>query len=1543
MARARLLLLALLAILAAPVASQDDAYFSLSTNRTFAPGEKPAVNLWASNVEALEFRVYRVNDPVLFFQKLEDVHRFGEHVHRPVRELTLLERFHSFKREWRNWGRDLFRMQFSPEYRARIREWLTERPPQPQGPKVTTYAQVPVLNQKQLVAVWQQKLPQVERWESQTIPIEVTDKGLYLVEAVHGQLRAYTVVLITGMAVISKGAPGHILSYAVDRKTGAPLEGASVLVWSGDKEVSNQTTDAQGLVETRLKDLRPEDATVLARHGDDFAVDSLYAWYLNSDPERHLIGYLYTDRPVYRPGHTVYWKGILRTQAGASYALPERREVQVEVQDSEGKTVIRQTATVSPLGTVSGEFRLSATAALGYYSLEVRIGENDVRGGFNVEEYKKPEYEVRVIPAAPRVLQGQAIRATLQARYYFGEPVATAKVTYVVHRTRYWYPLYYDEEEAEYESAEGEDDYYGGEQIIEETGQLDAEGRLAVSIPTRVNDGQYDERYRIEARVTDQANREIAGFSSVLATYGSFLVNIQPSQYVYDPGARGSFTIEARDYDGNPVQTRVRAQLFRWDWNRPEEERSRNPLATVEATTDASGSAKVQLPVGSGGSMIIRATARTPEGREVQDRAWIWVTGRGNWWYGAKQERLQIVPDKKSYQPGEIAKFLIVTGTPDAHLLVTAEGQGIYSRQVVAANGPTVTVEVPIRAEYAPNFFLSAVFVRENQLYQGSKSVKVPATERQLTLQVETSKAEYKPGESGLVSLTARDSAGKPVAGEFSLGVVDEAIYAIRPEQAPDIFNFFYGKVYNRVNTDTSLSYYFYGYAGKRQMQLTRVRRPTALAQLKPERLVEPKVRKAFPDTILWLADLQTDSSGRGQTRVTFPDSLTTWRITTRGVTRDTRVGSAVQRALVRKNLILRLAVPRFFTQGDEVRVSAIVHNYLQKEKTARISLAVEGLEIIEGGTQDVTIPSRGEAKVDFRVRAPSGQAPIARDAKLLAKALTDEESDALELTLPVIPFGVKLSEARSGSVAQSSGEAQTELRFPRQIVPSSKTLEVRVAPSVAGAIFSALEFLTSYPYGCVEQTMSSFLPNIVVAQALKELGVKSQIDPVELEKKIRKGQERLYDFQHEDGGWGWWQTDESHPFMTAYVVAGLVQARAAGYDVKEGVLERGAGWLREALKKEKLEPDVRAYIAYALALTGNKDRSVLDSVWDQRNKMSPYGLALAGLALEATGDARAAQVAEQLERQAKSDDAEAYWEATRDTLLDFPGDASPEATAHALKLLARQRPQSPLLPKAALWLVNHRDQGYYWYSTKQTAMVIYGLIDYLKLRGELKPNYSIKVWVNDKEVLSKRFSEADVLATDPPVVQLTAEQLGDSARVRISKSGPGVLYWSARIEYYSTQEKLERMGRVSLNLLRDYYRLTPERVGDRIVYNLQPLEGPLQPGDVLAVRLTLSGGAWRYLMVEDPIPAGTEFIERDDLYELKQKPSWWTYWYTRREFHDDHAALFETYFPGGQTQYVYLLKVVNPGRFRVSPARAQPMYQPQYLTTSESKTVEVK
>jgi uncharacterized protein YfaS (alpha-2-macroglobulin family) len=96
-------------------------------------------------------------------------------------------------------------------------------------------------------------------------------------------------------------------------------------------------------------------------------------------------------------------------------------------------------------------------------------------------------------------------------------------------------------------------------------------------------------------------------------------------------------------------------------------------------------------------------------------------------------------------------------------------------------------------------------------------------------------------------------------------------------------------------------------------------------------------------------------------------------------------------------------------------------------------------------------------------------------------------------------------------------------------------------------------------------------------------------------------------------------------------------------------------------------------------------------------------------------------------------------------------------------------------------------------------------------------------------------------------------------------------------------------------------------------------------------------------MMVEDPIPAGTEFITRDNLYDLKEKPTWWQWYCTRREFHDDRATFFQTYFGRGSQEFVYLLKVVNPGMVRVSPAKVEPMYQPQFFATSDPLTLEVK
>ncbi len=1556
--RSILVILLLCQFLVSPGFAQEDSdsesWFSLTSQKTFLTGEKPEIAVNAHNVKQLEFRVYRVNDPVKFFGQMQELHNFGGAAPAlPKQAHSWLEKFHAWKH--RIWAmiRDFVRAQFSPDSRHEIRLWqMGADQPKANGPKVETYAQVPVLNQQQVVSVWKWTVPAHERWESVSLTVPVTDRGVYLVEATDGKLRAYTIVVITDIAIITKAGQGRLMSYVVDRRTGDPVANIPVKVWIDQKEAASQPTNPQGLVDTPIHATKPENVAVLAVSATQFAINAPGGWNLGDDPNRNLKGYTYTDRPVYRPGDTVHFKTIVRSQTASGYSVPQGQDIRLELRDPQTYDVIwTQTVTLSQLGTATWNFPIPADAHLGAYYLNMQMGEKYIDGtNFSVEDYKKPEYAVKVTPQTPRVLQGQPIKATIDARYYFGEPVANAKVKWVVHTSTYW-PMgrSEDDDQADTGGGEGGDDSadsgdngdegddYGGDQEEEKSGTLDADGKLQIVVPTRVDSKKQDLVYRIEARVTDAGNREIAGHGFALATYGSFFLTADPNSYVYSKGDTATINVTAQDYDKKPIQTAFRVEMNRWNWRTG----AGQSVITSQGQTDASGKAQVKVAIPDSGEYRVRVVATTPEKRDVESTAYLWAPGVSPWWNGTTQERIQIVADKKVYQPGDTAHVLIVTGKEPTSVLVTAEGSGLYSGQVYKSNGGSIAVDVPIKPEYAPNFYVAAAFIRDNKMYEGSKSLSVPPTAHQLNVQLLPSKPQYQPGEAASYTIKASDVSGKPMVADFSLGVVDEAIYAIKPDTTGSILNAFYGKVYSQVSTESSLTYYFNGQAGKRKMQLANVRPSKAMAQMKPERLVQPKIRKAFPDTAYWVADVRTGSNGQATVKFDYPDAITSWRATTRGVTENTMVGSAVTNTIVRKNIMVRLVVPRFFRRGDEITLSTIVQNYLPTDKTAQVSMTFEGLQVLDGAQQNINVPTRGLVKVDYRVKVLDVDS-----AKVLGKALTDVESDAMELTLPVVPFGVKLAISNSGSIAGAgTSDTSQSVVFPAGAEAGTRKLTISVMPSIAGSVFAALDYLTSYPYGCTEQTMSSFLPDVLVADALQKLGVKSNIDPTTLHKQVQAGLDRLYTYQHDDGGWGWWQTDDSHPFMTAYVLAGLSQAKAAGFDVKQDAIDKGRAWLLpEFNKSTKVRTDLRAYMAYALVLSGtDSNQAVVDSVWTQRSTLTAYGQAVLGLAMLQINDARAKELTTQLEGNAKQDDSQAWWPSENNYLMDYYGNTTPESTAYALKLINHTDASSPLIPKAAVYLVSHRSQGYFWDSTEQTAMVIYGLTDYLQRTQELKPNYSVDVQVNGKSVATKKFTPADAMAPATTVTLNEAQLSQTGNQVRIVKTGDGRLYWSTRGDYYSNEAKVVNSGSFKLSTARQYYKLSSMQKDGKIVYHLDPLSGPVQVGDTLAVRITVGGNEWKYLMIEDPIPSGTESIARDDLYELDDQPTWWARWYSDRELRDDRTTFFNMYFPQGQHEYVYLLKVVNPGIFRVSPTSVLPMYQPEYLSTSESLTVTVK
>ncbi|HEX5833752.1 MAG TPA: hypothetical protein VFY34_07860, partial [Pyrinomonadaceae bacterium] len=518
---------------------------------------------------------------------------------------------------------------------------------------------------------------------------------------------------------------------------------------------------------------------------------------------------------------------------------------------------------------------------------------------------------------------------------------------------------------------------------------------------------------------------------------------------------------------------------------------------------------------------------------------------------------------------------------------------------------------------------------------------------------------------------------------------------------------------------------------------------------------------------------------------------------------------------------------------------------------------------------------------------------------------------------------------------SQPDVDQTLNLDVPGPAHTQARALRIEVSPSIAGALFGALDYLTSYPYGCTEQTMSSFLPNIVVAQTLKDIPTAKIRASNDLDNKVRKGLDRLYAYQHGDGGWGWWKDDKSDPFMTAYVVDGLRMASRAGYPVDDWRHAQGRQKLKSLLDAGKndngnpIDDETRAYMIYAFTESGDGDAQFLDELYGKRNDLGAYGRALLALALQERKDGRAQEVAKLIESSARQNEFEAHWQTAR--VNDYGRDVylDAEATSLSLKALSQINPGSSLLPKAARWLVQNRRNGYYWLSTKETAFAIYGLSDYLKVSQELSPDYTFEVYLNGIKVAGQHVGAGAATNAETVTVWKKGGEIGPSNQIRIVKHGKGALYVSTALEYFTTDDNVTAQSAGGLKIAREYLRLrVSEDENGKASWKVEPLSGELRSGDMIVVRLRLTGPRAQYLMIEDPIPAGAEQVARMSGIYLNYSLANWCDWYSNREFRDNRTAIFMNYFDGDATLQ-YAMRVEVPGEFKIAPARAELMYQP--------------
>ncbi|MGE5594200.1 MAG: VanW family protein [Betaproteobacteria bacterium] len=1353
------------------------------------------------------------------------------------------------------------------------------------------------------------------------VPVPVSGIGGYVVKARDNQGReTATWILVTDLGLVTKQAQGELLVYAHSFTKDAPVGGVNVSVFSEGKRVGGGTTGQDGLWVLNAPGL-PKGIAVVGTAGDSFAqVTSSYYW-----EDSRYKAYIYTDRPIYRPGQRVYFKGILREDTGDGYEVLSGEPVRVEVRDARDACVYKTEVTTNGFGSFAGELVLGDEPALGTYRVFATVRGSTHSGAFKVAEYRKPEYQVQVETMKAMYVAGDEITVTLKATYYFGAPVPGAKVTYAAYsQPRYF--SYYTYEDLGYYPTDDEGFGYYGELVASGEAVTDANGHAAFTITTQRSD--VTRSVFIETVVTDESRREVAGRATVTVARGLFEVGVQPQAYVVEPGEPVMVGVKAETIDGKPFATRLEWQAMRETWEDSKAKRWKE--ACGELVTGPDGKGSFEFAPCEEGAYVVEVAGTDERGNRIASEAHLWVTGGASRWASYGGTEIEVVTDKDVYEVGDTAKVLVNTTFDDAWAIVAVEGRGISWHKVVHITGRTMLFGVPITREHMPNAFFTVTLVYGKRLFTREKAIYVSTKDKYLNVTIIPNKESYAPGERATYVVKTTDAAGRPVQSEVSLGVVDASIYALQPEIAPDMKKAFYGSIWNRVVTNYSFPEWYYGGADK---------------EAGPG-----DVRKEFRDTAFWNPTIVTDRNGTGKIEFTMPDNLTTWRATARAQTLKTQVGSATRDVVTTKDLIVRLATPRFFRLGDRTVVTTVVHNYTGREVVARVSLEAQGVTLKGADQRVVELAPMGQASIDWEVECGK-----VGPARFVASARVDggRARDALEVSVPVLPFGVRHELHEAGEVSAAAterGKARALARFdvPVDALEGTVNVKVQLAPSVAATALGALEYLASFPYGCVEQTMNSFLPCVVVARAMRDLGVKAPSIEENLPKMVSAGLARLYRYQHYDGGWGWWEYDETDPRMTAYVVYGLDLAQKAGFDVDERVLSRGKAALADLVNRPR-DVDDLVYKLYVMSEVGMKSLPRLDEMLARRPELSEYSLALLALTLRNAGrtdDAR--MVLKDLLATARGDATQTYWNAPDGER--YWADNRVETTAYALMALLAVDPENDKVPGVVRWLANVR-QGEAWFSTKDTAAAVFALAEYLKRRDELVPNYAATVSINGKEIGKFRFTGKSVFEKEAEVAVDPRDLVRGRNELVISKDGgSGNLYYALSCEFYTAARSVAPEGE-GIAVTRGYYRRVTSGVvraegrggdggagsgfGENTAYVYEPVTGPVKPGEEIYVRINIKAdNPYAYVMIEDPLPSG--FEAPDDPIDAYS----WDFWYGRKEVRDEKTVFFSGYLKEGESEIVYPIRAERPGSYRVMPARVWGMYSPDVFGQSGSSSI---
>jgi len=1384
-----------------------------------------------------------------------------------------------------------------------------------------------------------------------------------------------------------------MLAWVLDHDTGRPLSG--VTVTASGNATGDQVTDANGLATwpvARANGTWPPRNTqyVLNIESGGHRGVTLSAWQQGAQPyqlgipteyyARNYVGLLYTERPIYRPGEEVQFKGVVRLDDDAAYSVPGAvSDLRLTINSADGKSLLDQLVSLNDFGTFAGSFTLPSDAAIGNYGIGLtwwpasasQYGSVGVTGtSFLVAEFRVPEFEVAVSTGKPSYANGDSIDAKATAAFFFGGALTGAKTEWSVLAS----PQYVRMKGYEtYTFGETQRWRYGPESVIRDpvratgTALTGADGVAAFNVPAVLKGEEGAQQFTISATVTDQSAQAVANATTVTVHPASLYAGVKTDTYIGTAGQASKAEVVTLTTDGVVVPNKaVRVLVYDRKWVTTKEStpdgarRYRSDpvdtlLETLTVTTDAKGLGSVNFTPKTAGTIRLVGEVTDDRGRTARSATYLWVSGAGQAsWRISNDDIIQLVADKEKYEVGDTAQVLVPAPFEGAKGLVTIERGKIISKEVRDFPATSTTLSIPITAKSVPNVFVSTVLYRPPTTADpiprykvGYVELPVSTSTRALNVDIKADRDQAKPGDTVRYTIRVTDSAGKGVKAELSAAVVDKAVLSLAEDRSQTGLAAFWFERGLGVTTSSSLA-------------VSVNRSNDVIAEPRQGGkggggLEDERLRQEFKNTAYWSPQLVTKDDGTLTVDVKMPDNLTTWRFQARAVSGDTLVGEGTNELVSTQPLLLRPALPRFLRVGDNATLRLLVRNATKESSDVTVTLQAEGVDVKGDLSRKTKVAAGQSAVLEWPAAVVAeGTAKLTFSAKG-SGGLSDAVVQEIPIALDVTP-----ETTATGGVVGT--ESMTEaIYLPAYALLKGGTLDVSVQGTLVGSLASELEAFKPYPvrwYEPSERIAGRIVATIGIARSEKAQGVDASGRLATVANDVAK----LLSRQRQDGGWSWCESAScvSVPQVTASVLLALGEANREGVTVSDAQIGRASSYVggyitRSVDVANPADASEKAYMLYAIAAGSGSGQTYLSTMRALQNgyraKLANWGRAYLLMAYEEAGLTKGDQQVNQL----LNDLAGGVLPSANGNHWEDPGAkgsymTTTRATALALNALVRVDPSHPLIEETVRWLMNARSTGG-WETDVERAQAILALSEFAAGTGELRGDFTYHALLGAREILSGQVKRGAAPVATTKQVPLTEVGAGKVTLFELARQATqyGRLYYTLTLRYMTPAKGVEAVNR-----------------GFAISHEYSLLDGDGKPvtkvklGDTVRVKVTvLLPEDHTYVVAEDFLPAGLEPIDpqlkttdpklvaqlnSDRAATRPKELSYWAPWFgwyynpwQQVDTRDDRVTLRATRLEKGVYEYIYYARATAPGDYFIAPAHIQDSYFKDVFGRSDS------